>query len=230
MQEASSTRLSGEEEHTLKYYGVNAHSYADATSNIDMSALYDRFLRYVVSGGLILDAGSGSGRDTLAFIVRGHRVEAIDASPELCELSTKLTGVRTSCLRFQEFNSPPRYDGIWACASLLHVPISDLGDVLQRFARALKPRGAFYMSFKYGSGGRVADDGRFYTDMNQSYLRDLLRTIPDIEIADMWRFTGEGERFDGASWLNAIVLKSAQSERRASKKSETPLWGDRDRA
>ncbi len=175
-----------------------------------MSAVYDRFLKYVVHGGLILDAGSGSGRDTLCFINRGYAVEAFDASPELCEISTRLTGIPTSCLRFQDFDSPPRYDGIWACASLLHVPLQDLEDAVRCLVRALKPRGALYMSFKYGSGERIADDGRLYIDMDEPALRRIFAAIPDMKIVEIWRSGGEGTHHGKDIWLNAIALKSAQ--------------------
>jgi SAM-dependent methyltransferase len=202
------------EDQTLKYYADNARTYAKTTSEIDMSAVYDRFLRHLPSGGLILDAGSGSGRDTLAFIRRGFRVEAFDASPELCELSTKLTGIHTECLRFQQFDSPERYDGIWACASLLHVPSTELYDAVGRLVRALKPRGTFYMSFKWGDGERRAEDGRLYTDMDEGKLGTLFAAFPSIAIVDTWRSGGEGAHYGKDIWLNAIGLKSARGSER----------------
>lgn len=206
----SSSALEGD---TLRYYARNARDYAGATFEIDMSAVYDRFLKYIEKGGLILDAGSGSGRDTLGFMNRRYRVEAFDASPELCALSTNLTGIRTSCLRFQDFNRAPDYDGIWACASLLHVPARELCDVLKRLAHALKPGGAFYMSFKYGSGERIADDGRLYVDMDERALRRLLEAIPEVTIEEIWRSGGEGTHQGKDAWLNAIALKSGQGQR-----------------
>lgn len=190
----------------LRYYRQNALSYVEATVAIDMSAVYDRFLKYVVRGGLILDAGSGSGRDTLAFLRRGYQVEAFDASQELCEFSTRITGVKTSCIRFQDFNSPPKYDGIWACASLLHVPLAELDDVVRHLVRALKSSGAFYLSFRYGTKERIAADGRHFTDMDEDATRRLLNAIPDLTIAEIWRSGGEGVHHGKDFWLNAIAL------------------------
>src|SRR3954462_4118584 len=89
---------------TQKYYEEHADQYFKDTSAGDISALYKPFLMNVPSGGLILDAGSGSGRDTLAFKKLGYRVEAFDLSPRLAELSTKLTGIRTKVAGFKDLN------------------------------------------------------------------------------------------------------------------------------
>lgn len=201
------------EETTRHYYDREARTYYEATTPINMSAVYDRFLSYVPSAGRILDAGSGSGRDTLAFINRGNEVEAFDASPKLCELSTRLTGIRARVLRFQEFESPPRYNGVWACASLLHVPRADLHDAIKRLVRALKPRGVLYMSFKYGSGERVADDGRFYTDMDEEGLSELFAAFPGMAVIDVWISTGEGTYRGKDAWLNAIAVRHSEREK-----------------
>lgn len=214
MQTARVSVLPRNEEATRRYYDRNARTYSEVTARIDMSAVYHRFLRHVPPGGLILDAGSGSGRDTVALIERGYEVEAFDSSPELCELSTQLTGIRTRILRFQEFESPPRYDGVWACASLLHVPQTDLHDAIKRLTKALKPGGVLYMSFKLGSGERIADDGRFYTDMDEQNLRELFTAFPDMALIDIWISAGEGTLHGKDAWLNAIALKPSESHDR----------------
>lgn len=192
---------------TQDYYERNARAYFESTLQVDLSAIYDRFLRHISAGGLILDAGSGSGRDTLAFLKRGYSVEAFDASPELCALSRQLTGVPTRVLRFQDFESPPKYDGIWACASLLHVPKAELEDAIARLIAALKPGGAFYLSFKHGEGERVSEDGRFYLDLDEPRLRKLFAAFPDMALIDIWGSTGEGTHEGKDEWLNAIAFK-----------------------
>jgi len=189
------------------YYDAHAQEYVAATLDVDLSDLYDRFARYLPSGGKILDAGSGSGRDTLAFLARGYDVEAFDSSRELCALSARLTGVRTRCLRFQDLSDLDRYDGIWACASLLHVPEAQLRDAIHRLVLALKSDGALYMSFKYGAGERVSSDGRLYTDMTAEALRAILRQIPDAVVCETWISEGEGRLKGQGRWLNAIVRK-----------------------
>jgi SAM-dependent methyltransferase len=119
-----------------------------------MSPLYTRFLYWLPNSGHILDAGCGSGRDAFAFQKRGYQVAAFDASPTLAKFAATYCGLSVQVMRFQEINWLRRFDGIWACASLLHVPAAELPDVLIRMADALKPRGVLYASFKYGQGER----------------------------------------------------------------------------
>lgn len=197
-----------EEQRTNDYYEKNAAAYFEMTLRVDMTGIYDRFLGYVPEGGLILDAGSGSGRDTLAFLKRDYEVEAFDASAALCELSTRMTGIPARVLTFQEFERPPRYDGIWACASLLHVPKDELQDAVTRLIGALKPGGALYVSFKHGSGERISEDRRFYLDLDEATLRELFATFSDIELAEIWCSGGEGTQYGKDVWVNAIVLKT----------------------
>jgi SAM-dependent methyltransferase len=197
----------GQKAQSLEYYERNAESYFKATRDADLSALYERFLRRLPKGARILDAGSGSGRDTLAFVRRGYAVSAFDSSAALCELSTRLTGVRTRVLRFQELEDEAEYDGIWACASLLHLSEAELPNAIGRLIRALKPDGVLYMSFKHGAGERVTEDGRFFTDMTESRLRRVLRRVPGVKLEELWITAGEGQFQGQGEWLNALVTK-----------------------
>lgn len=201
-----------EEKATSEYYERNAQTYFETTLRVDMSALYSRFLRHVAPGGRILDAGSGSGRDTLAFLQRGYKVEAFDASPALCALSAQLTGVEVQVLRFRDFDSPPRYNGIWSCASLLHVPKKELKDAVRRLIGALKPGGALYVSFKHGTDERISADGRFYLDMDVKFLRQLFKNFPNMTLAEVWLSAGEGTHQGKDEWLNAIALKASERD------------------
>jgi SAM-dependent methyltransferase len=196
-----------ERESTAAYYERNAARYSESTLNVDMSALYQRFLGYVPVGGWILDAGSGSGRDTLAFLKRGYRVQAFDASPTLAALSTRVTGVETKVMRFEDLAEVEKYDGIWACAALLHVRHANLPKVLARFARALKDHGVIYMSFKLGNGERIDEMGRFFTDMNKHTISQLVENEPRLNLAEVWITNGEDTLSGKEIWLNAIVVR-----------------------
>ena len=200
------------QERTREYYERNAESYFKATRDADLSPLYDRFTKRLPQGARILDAGSGSGRDTLAFLQRGYAVSAFDSSPALCELSTWITGVRTRVLRFQELEDEEEYDGIWACASLLHVPQAQLPDAISRLVRALKLGGVLYMSFKHGAGERITEDGRFFTDVTKSRLRRVLKRVPGVKLEELWITTGEGQFQGQGEWLNALVSKRRRGE------------------
>lgn len=197
---------------TDQYYRDHALAYAESTLGVDMSEIYGRFLSYLPMPAKLLDAGSGSGRDTLAFKNRGYDIDAFDASQALCVFSTQLTGVPARVQTFQDFQSEPVYDGIWACASLLHVQADELSDAIRRLVHALKPEGALYMSFKHGSGERLSADGRFYLDMDEDRLRAVVNGLADANLSEIWVSHGEGSRRGRDAWLNAILIRTRGSK------------------
>ena len=91
-----------------------------------MESLYQSFLRYLPDNALILDLGCGSGRDTLAFKNKGYQVVATDYSKKLVDEASKLVGIDVRFESFYELSELNLYDGIWACASLLHCERNDI--------------------------------------------------------------------------------------------------------
>jgi superfamily II DNA or RNA helicase/SAM-dependent methyltransferase len=187
------------------YYTRNAPQFFMDTAHVDMTAFYEEFLSTIPRGGLLMDAGCGSGRDTKEFLSRGYRVVAFDASPEIANLAAQHTNHPVSVRTFLEINEEASYDGIWACASLLHVPEADLSDAFFRLWRALKPDGVMYVSFKLGNGER--DDGnRHFTDANEPRLRSWLQGLGDVESIYCWT-TADQRPGRSEQWLNALVRR-----------------------
>ncbi len=170
---------------TPAYYDQHAVTFFAQTADVDMSALHERFLVHIQPGGFVLDAGCGSGRDAKAFLERGYRVAAFDASPRLAQLASEYLGQAVAVHTFIDVAERDCYDGIWACASLLHLPLAEMPAALLRLWTALKPGGAFYLSFKLGEGER-AQDGRHFTDANEATLREWLRILPSISTVQCW--------------------------------------------
>ncbi|WLS79504.1 class I SAM-dependent methyltransferase [Erwinia pyri] len=188
------------------YYQQNAQRFYDDTVNVDMSALYEPFLAHLKPGARILDAGCGSGRDTRAFSDLGFEVKAFDASAELAERARQLTGRQVEVMRFHEMTAVEKYDGIWCCASLLHVPEKALPEVMALLVRALNPGGVWYLSFKYGCGEREKD-GRRFTDMDEASLRKIVAGS-GVEIEKVW-LTGDARPGREAErWLNALLIRN----------------------
>ena len=106
---------------TIEYYNQNAQSFADGTAAVNFTEIQNVFLELVPEGGYILDFGCGSGRDTKDFLDQGYRVEATDGSEILCKLASKYTGISVKHMFFEKLEETEKYDGIWACASILHV-------------------------------------------------------------------------------------------------------------
>lgn len=164
----------------LRYYEDNADEYIQSTKDLDVSGLYDQFLPHVPSGGLILDAGCGSGRDSKRFAELGFKVEAIDASPKMIDFANRHLGVSASVMRFEDFRAVNRYDGIWACASLVHLEYVEIPAVLRSLIQALKSKGTLFVSFKQGVG-RAFESGRPYALFDEITLRRMLD-----ELVDQW--------------------------------------------
>ena len=158
----------------IEYYNNNADSFFEGSVNADMSGVRNGFLKYVPDGGKILDAGCGSGRDSKAFLSEGYDVVAFDASKEMCKRASEYIGREVLNMRFEDISFDKEFDGIWACASLLHVPSDDLPDVLQRMKKALKSGGAIYASFKYGEG-RLSEAREYLAILLRRALLSFLR-------------------------------------------------------
>ncbi len=190
---------------TLKYYQDNAQTFFDGTVNVDMSSLYEAFTRHLAPGARVLDAGCGSGRDAKAFQEMGYQVEAFDASPAMVELAREHTGLPVKVMSFEDVDWKEEFDGIWCCASLLHVPAVELPGVMRRLADALKPGGVWYVSFKYGDGEREVD-GRRFTDMDEVKLQGTLEALAFINIESVWK-TRDKRPGREEVWLNGVLQK-----------------------
>lgn len=190
---------------TIDYYQQNADEFFNGTINVDMSNIYQHFTNDLPTDSLILDAGCGSGRDSKAFLDMGYQVEAFDASSEMVKRASKHTALDVKYAVFDDVTAIDKYDAIWCCASLLHVPEDDLPSTLTTLAAALKPNGIWYLSFKYGDTQREKD-GRLFTDINEQRLTELVSNISNIGIGSTW-ITEDNRPDRNEKWLNAILVK-----------------------
>lgn len=187
------------------YYSKNAGEYFDKTVDLDLQKYYDRFTELIPESGSILDLGCGSGRDSAYFVSCGYDVTAMDASEEMCDLASVHIGQDVLHLSFSDMDFEEVFDGVWACASLLHVPSSEINSVMSNIIKSLKPNGILYMSFYYGDfeGER---DGRYYTDYNTRKLKELVARFEELELIEIKK--GEDVRQDcDFIWISALVSK-----------------------
>ena len=191
---------------TLDYYEKNSNSFIENTRHVDFSKTQNTFMELLPENALILDFGCGSGRDTKCFLEHGFNVEATDGSEELCKSASEYTGIIVKQMLFQGLDEHDKYDGIWACSSILHLPSDELVVVLQKMSEALKANGVIYTSFKYGDfeGER---NGRYFTDLTEKSFEDILLSIDDLKTEQTWVTSdvrpGRGEE----KWLNLILRK-----------------------
>lgn len=192
---------------TDAYYNQNALQFVDDTLHVDMRSLYEPFLAELPVCAHILDAGCGSGRDALAFQRMGHQVSAFDASEQLANHASQLLGFIVPAKRFDELDDIELYDGIWACASLLHVPQRQLRDAFACLWRALKAGGVLYCSFKLGDGERL-HHGRHFTDADETRIDDWTRELPGLSRRTYW-LTSDQRPGRDEQWLNVLLYKAA---------------------
>ena len=191
---------------TLNYYNEKSDLFAGETTDLEFSSIQDSFLKYLEPGSLILDFGCGSGRDSRYFMSKGFNVEAIDGSEEMVKIASKVTGLPVRQMMFNELDENERYDGIFACASILHVPYNELPDIFARLKRAVKKNGYIYVSFKYGDyeGYR---NGRYFTDLNEERFSSLLEEVKGLTIMEETITSDARKGREDEKWLNVILRK-----------------------
>ena len=169
-----------------------------------MSEVRQRFLKYIPDGGRILDAGCGSGRDSKAFLNVGYDVVSFDASEEMCKRASKYIGKEVMNLRFEDISFDKEFDGIWACATLLHVPMDELPVIMKKLHNALKENGALYASFKYGEGTTFRGERKF-SDFTEKSIEPLFETA-GFEIVS--NIVGSDSRpgRESEKWVNVIGI------------------------
>ena len=191
---------------TLNYYDLNAEEFVTQTQLLPFAGVQNRFLMRLPQGGHILDFGCGSGRDTRAFLRQGFQVTAVDGSAKMCRLASEFTGIPVKQMRFQELDDKNVYDGIWACASILHLPKNELPGVMVRMREALKDHGLIYASFKYGDfEGWIGE--RYFTYFTWKSFRDLIAGIGGLEIEEIWLTPDSRPERADQQWLNCTISK-----------------------
>ena len=188
-------------------YNKNAQTYFESTVSLDMGKLYEPFLKHLRPGAKILDAGCDSGRDSLFFKNQGFQVTAFDASEEMVKLASQLLCQEVLHMSFENLDLPGTYDGIWACASLLHVKRAELTDVIARLTQHLNGGAAFYMSFKHGDK-EYWEDGRYFNCLDENALQKTVEEVPELRLAQL--FVSIDVRPDRTEerWLNAYLVRA----------------------
>ena len=191
---------------TLSYYNTNTSSFIESTQSVQMTEAWNRFTSKLATFSLILDFGCGSGRDTKYFLEHNFKVEAMDGSKELCKAASKFTGITVKHQLFQDWKSEPKYNGVWACSSILHLNKQELKQVIGNIRDALLSSGIFYTSFKYGNFEGIRN-GRYFTDLTEASFAELINEVTGFEIIEEWITSDVRPGREEEKWLNVILKK-----------------------
>lgn len=149
---------------TLAHYDARAEDFRAGTRDHDVSQNIDALLRHIEGPPpfAILDFGCGPGRDLAAFARMGHVAIGLDGATRFVAMARADTGCEVWQQDFLALDLPPaRFDGIFANASLFHVPSADLPRVLRELHATLKPRGVLFSSNPRGDGDEGWNRGRY---------------------------------------------------------------------
>lgn len=196
---------------SLDYYNKYANRYFESTVDLDMEATVKKFIALLPEGGSILDLGCGSGRDSLYFIEQGFDVTALDGSEELCELASIHIGQDVLNMKYSEIDFKKVFDGVWACASLVHLPDEEIDGILNKITTGLKEEGILYMSFRHGDFSGFRNE-RYYNDYNTKKLKELIERHTELEILDIFKTSDVRSDKKEKVWINILVRKKIESE------------------
>lgn len=186
------------------YYDRNAEDFFRNTIDVDMTEIYNEFTSLLPEKAKIIDIGCGAGRDILYFKKLGYNIIGVDNSPEIVRLASKYTKENIILQDFTKLDYREEFDGIWACASLLHFNKTKLISVIEKIIEYIRKSGIIYTSFKYGDFEGVRN-GRYFSDFTEKSFSTLVLKSK-IQIIKMW--TTNDRRPDRTTqWLNIILAR-----------------------
>ena len=200
---------------TIAEYDRMAAAYRRGTADHDVSQNIAALLEAIEGEGphVILDLGCGPGRDLRRFTALGHVVVGLDGSSELVAMARAETDCEVLHQDFLALDLPlARFDGIFANASLFHVPSSQLARVLRDLAAALKPNGVLFSSNPRGRNEDGWAGGRYGCFHDLETWRAYVTTAGFRELNHYYRPAGQPRAQQ--PWLATVWRKSAEDQRR----------------
>ena len=194
---------------TNNYYNLNAHEYFNRTFDVQPEEIRKLFCSKLDTNSTILDIGCGSGRDSLYFKENGFHVIAIDASEELAKLASKVISQEVIVADIEHYQLENPVDGVWAMASLLHLPKDSFKKALINISNSLKPNGAFFMAVKVGDGESYDQNGRFFSYYQPEELAIILKESKLFQ-SFYFKITKDNLGRDDTEWLNVFATTKPQ--------------------
>ena len=208
MRDPNSLQLDKISSTTLAHYNRNAESFWEGTRDHDVSQNREALLATMIGPGpfRILDFGCGPGRDLQAFSDLGHQAIGLDGAERFVELARRYSGCEVWLQDFLRLHLPAEYfDGIFANASLFHVPSLELPRVLHELWVALKPGGVLFSSNPRGKNEEGWSGERYGVYYDYTTWSDLVTAAGFSEITHYYRPPGLPR--EQQPWLASVWRK-----------------------
>ncbi len=195
---------------TLGYYNRNAAGFRSGTQDHDVSQNIDALLRHLQGVGpfTILDFGCGPGRDLKTFTSLGHRPIGLDGSSEFAVMARQESGSEVWHQDFLALDLPSHYfDGVFANASLFHVPGAHLPRVLTQLHATLKTGGVLFSSNPRGDNQEGWNGERYGVYHDLASWRAIVTAAGFSELEHYYRPAGLPR--DQQPWLATVWRKVA---------------------
>jgi SAM-dependent methyltransferase len=193
---------------TLEHYEQRAQAFWEGTRDHDVSQNIAALLQYIEAPPPfdVLDFGCGPGRDLKAFKRLGHRATGLEGAQQLVDMARSYSGCDVLHQNFLQLNLPSRqFDGVFANASLFHIPIQALPRVLKELHETLKPNGVLFSSNPRGNGQAGWSGDRYSVFHDLPAWRDYLREAGFVELTHYYRPAGLPR--EQQPWLASVWRK-----------------------
>jgi len=198
------TELQNITDRTLGHYNERAADFWEGTRDHDVSQNINALLEHIEGPGpfTILDFGCGPGRDLKAFAERGHIAIGLEGTPRFVEMA-RARGLDVWEQNFLNLNLPDdRFDGVFANASLFHVPGQELPKVLRELGATLKPGGVLFSSNPRGNNIEGWNNGRYGAYHDLDAWRGFMTGAGFTEITHYYRPSGLPR--EQQNWLASV--------------------------
>jgi SAM-dependent methyltransferase len=191
---------------TDRFYAQNAAQYAADTERRNFGRL-DAFIARLPASARVLELGCGAGHDSAHMLSLGIDVRPTDGTAEMAAEAERRLGVPVRVQPFATLSDIAAFDAVWSNACLLHVPRTELPEIIGRIAGALKAGGLFYASYKTAADETIDRFGRYYNNPSAEFLQSAYEAagLGAIEID-----ASLGGGYDGVptDWLHVTAVKA----------------------
>jgi 2-polyprenyl-3-methyl-5-hydroxy-6-metoxy-1,4-benzoquinol methylase len=191
---------------TFSHYETHAASLIENSRLSNHTEWCQPFAALLSPHAHILDAGCGAGYASQYFLQQGYRVTAFDASEPLVQFATQLIQQPVYHLKYEEIDFESQFEGIWACASLLHVPRLHMAQVIHKLAVALKDNGILYANFVYGEK-EISRGGILFNDYTEEQFGAVLEAELQLQPLRMWKSLDLPPIRPDREWLHILARK-----------------------